>query len=108
MFERGDRHMTADELHAEAQAAGVGVSLATVYNTLNQFTGAGLLRMVAVESGRTYFDTNTTDHHHFFCEDRGELGDIAPGDLRVVGIPDAPPGTAVTGVDVIVRLRSTR
>jgi Fur family iron response transcriptional regulator len=105
LFERGDRHTTADDLHAEALAAGVGVSLATVYNTLNQFTAAGLLREVAVEAGRTYFDTNTSDHHHFYREDSGELCDIAGEGLRVENIPAAPPGSQVARVDVIVRLR---
>ncbi len=105
LFERGDRHVTADELHAEAETAGVGVSLATVYNTLNQFTQAGLLREVAVEAGRAYFDTNTTDHHHFFFEEGGRLADIPAEGLSVAGVPEAPKGTEVARVDVIVRLR---
>jgi Fur family iron response transcriptional regulator len=105
LFEKGDRHITADELHAEAEEAGVGVSLATVYNTLNQFTQAGLLREVAVEAGRAYFDTNTTDHHHFFFEEGGRLVDIPAAGLSVEGVPAAPKGTEVSRVDVIVRLR---
>ena len=106
LFEKGDRHITADELHAEAVEAGVGVSLATVYNTLNQFTEAGLLREVAVEAGRAYFDTNTSDHHHFYFEDRGQLVDIPAEELSVAGVPSAPAGTEVARVDVIVRLRA--
>jgi Fur family iron response transcriptional regulator len=105
LFEKGDRHVTADELHAEAEKAGVGVSLATVYNTLNQFTGAGLLREVAVEAGRAYFDTNTSDHHHFFFEDGGRLVDIPAESLAVAGVPKAPKGTEVARIDIIVRLR---
>lgn len=105
LFEKGDRHVTADELHAEAEDAGVGVSLATVYNTLNQFTGAGLLREVAVEAGRAYFDTNTSDHHHFFFEEGGKLVDIPAKGLSIEGVPAAPKGLAVARVDVIVRLR---
>ena len=105
LFAKGDRHITADELHAESEAAGVGVSLATVYNTLNQFTAAGLLREVAVEAGRTYFDTNTSDHHHFFFEDGGKLVDIPAASLSVAGVPAAPTGTEVARVDVIVRLK---
>jgi Fur family iron response transcriptional regulator len=105
LFEKGDRHVTADDLHAEAEEAGVGVSLATVYNTLNQFTGAGLLREVAVEAGRAYFDTNTSDHHHFFFEDGGRLVDIPAEGLAVAGVPKAPKGTQVARIDVIVRLR---
>ena len=106
LFEKGDRHITADELHAEAVEAGVGVSLATVYNTLNQFTAAGLLREVAVEAGRAYFDTNTSDHHHFYFEDRGKLVDIPAEGLSVAGVPNAPAGTEVARIDVIVRLKA--
>src|SRR5690349_22383150 len=71
LFEKGDRHVTAEQLHGEALGAAVPVSLATVYNTLHQFIGAGLLREVVVSPGRSYFDTNVTDHHHFFYEDDG-------------------------------------
>ena len=105
LFGQGDRHITADELHAEADAAGVGVSLATVYNTLNQFTAAGLLRAVAVEAGRAYFDTNTTAHHHFYFEENGRLVDIPAEGLSIAGVPEAPVGSEVERVDVIVRLR---
>ena len=106
LFEDGDRHVSAEALHAEAQRAGVRVSLATIYNTLNQFTEAGLLREVVVESGRSYFDTNTGDHHHFFFEDSGELQDIPGDQVEVRTLPSAPAGTAVRRVDVIVRVAS--
>ncbi|MDE1172349.1 MAG: Fur family transcriptional regulator [Parvibaculaceae bacterium] len=108
LFEGGDRHVTAEALHDEAQKAGCGVSLATVYNTLHQFTQAKLLREVVVDSARTYFDTNIGDHHHFFIEEQGALMDIAGDCLTVAGVPDAPMGTDIDRVDVIVRLRSTR
>ena len=71
LFAHGDRHVSAESLHEEAVSAGVPVSLATVYNTMHQFTAAGLLREVTVDGTRTYFDTNTGDHHHFYCEDDG-------------------------------------
>ncbi|WP_245986447.1 iron response transcriptional regulator IrrA [Azospirillum thermophilum] len=104
LFEGCDRHITAEQLHGEALAADLRVSLATVYNTLNQFTGAGLLREVVVESGKSYFDTNVSDHHHFFDESTGRLEDI-PGDhLLVQKLPAPPPGTRIARVDVIVRL----
>jgi len=92
-------------LHAEAREAMVNVSLATVYNTLNQFTEAGLLREVAIEASKTYFDTNTGNHHHFYMEEHGALVDIADGDLAVSGIPGIPEGMEISRVDVIVRLR---
>jgi Fur family iron response transcriptional regulator len=104
LFGQGNRHVTAEHLHAEAVAEQVRVSLATVYNTLHQFTEAGLLNEVVVEPGRSYFDTNVEDHHHFFYETTGQLEDI-PGDRLVVGdLPAAPDGTQIRRVDVIIRL----
>lgn len=107
LFDGGDRHVTAEALHEEAQGAGVSVSLATVYNTLHQFTEAGLLREVVVDSARTYFDTNTSDHHHFFVENTGSLMDIEGNRIAITGLPEAPEGTDVAGVDVIVRLHGS-
>ena len=104
MYGAGDRHMSAESLHAEASAAGIKVSLATVYNTLNQFTGAGLLREVAIEGHKTYFDTNTSNHYHYYIEHEGRISDIPADDVRVVGLPEAPDGMEIKRVDVIVRL----
>lgn len=105
LFENGNRHVTAEQLHAEAGKANIRVSLATIYNTLNQFTQVGLLREVVVEPGRSYFDTNTTDHHHFFHEDTARLQDI-PGDaIAVAKVPEPPAGTHVERVDIIVRVK---
>lgn len=105
LFESGDRHVTAEHLHGEAEARAIRVSLATVYNTLHQFTEAGLLREVVVEPGRSYFDTNVSDHHHFFCESTGHLQDI-PGELVMVGqLPQPPEGAEIRRVDVIIRIR---
>jgi Fur family iron response transcriptional regulator len=105
LFEQGDRHVTAERLHAEATDAEMRVSLATVYNTLHQFTAAGLLREVSVESGKAYFDTNTSSHHHFLVEDNGELSDIPADAVDVRMLPGAPPGLEVARIDVVVRLR---
>jgi Fur family iron response transcriptional regulator len=99
------RHVTAEALHEEAKRAGVPVSLATIYNTLHQFTHAGLLNQVVVDSQRSYFDTNTGSHQHFFCEENGELIDI-PGDtVQVSKVPQPPKGMAVDRVDVVIRIR---
>ena len=105
LFRAGDRHVTAEQLHQEALADKVRVSLATVYNTLHQFTDVGLLREVVVEAGRSYFDTNVSDHHHFFLVDSGSLVDIAGDRIAVKALPEAPDGTAIERIDVIVRLR---
>jgi Fur family iron response transcriptional regulator len=104
LFSKGDRHVTAETLHEEAVSNAVPVSLATVYNTLHQFTAAGLLREVAVEGSKTYFDTNTSNHYHFFYERDGELMDIPVGELAVDGLPEPPKGKKISQIDVLVRL----
>ncbi|MBA2126396.1 transcriptional repressor [Hyphomicrobium methylovorum] len=104
LFGNGDRHVTAEQLHAEVAALGEHVSLATVYNTLHQFKRAGLVRELAIEGSKAYFDTNTSNHNHFLIENNGELMDI-PGDaIRVEGLPQPPAGMRITHVDVVVRL----
>ena len=104
LFGHGDRHVSAEQLHAEAVRAGVEVSLATIYNTLNQFTEAGLLREVAVEGHKSYFDTNTSNHYHYYLEDEGRLMDIDSDDLSVDGLPTPPEGMRISRIDIIVRL----
>jgi len=106
LFKEGDRHVTAEMLHDESVKADIPVSLATIYNTLNQFKDAGLLREVAIDGSKTYFDTNISNHQHFYFEDTGELCDIPGGNVEVVGISGLPEGTKISGVDVIVRLTS--
>ncbi len=108
LFAKGDRHLTVEELHEEAIIAGVPVSLATVYNTLHQFTEAGLIRVLAVEGAKTYFDTNTSDHHHFFIEGRNEVMDLPVGNLEIGNLPEPPEGMEIAHVDVIIRLREKR
>ena len=106
LFGEGDRHVTAEKLHEEAVASGERVSLATVYNTLHQFQCAGLLRELAIDGSRAYFDTNTSNHNHFFIEQDGVLVDI-PGDgIRVDGLPEPPVGMTVSHIDIVVRLKS--
>lgn len=108
LFAKGDRHLSAEELHEEALVAGVPVSLATVYNTLHQFTEAGLLRILAVEGAKTYFDTNTSDHHHFFVEGENRVFDIDAGPVRVENLPAPPEGMEIANVDIVIRLRAKR
>jgi len=105
LFATADRHVTAESLHAEATRAGVQVSLATVYNTLHQFTQSGLLRQVVVDAARSYFDTNTADHQHFFVAEESRLIDIPGENIAVAGVPAPPKGTRVDRIDVVVRLR---
>jgi Fur family iron response transcriptional regulator len=108
LFAKGDRHLSAEELHEEAVDAGVPVSLATVYNTLHQFTEAGMLRILAVEGAKTYFDTNTSDHHHYFIEGESRVVDIPSGPVTVHNLPEPPDGMEIVNVDIVVRLRPRR
>ena len=105
LFDQGNRHVTAEDLHHDAKKANIKVSLATVYNTLHQFTSAGLLREMFVEPGRTYFDTNLTGHHHFFFEDTGNIEDVHDNQVSISHLPKLPKGTTLNRVDVVVRLR---
>jgi Fur family iron response transcriptional regulator len=105
IFGKGDRHLSAEALFEEASRSRLQVSLATVYNTLNQFTEAGLMREIAVDGTRTYFDTNTAEHHHFFIEDEGRVIDIPATSVEVSDVPPAPEGFEIARVDVVVRLR---
>src|SRR5882724_6764288 len=105
LFAKGDRHITAEMLYEEATRAKVPVSLATVYNTLHQFTEVGLLRQVAVDGSKTYFDTNASEHHHFFVEGENALVDIPGAEMIVGTMPIPPEGYEIARVDVVVRLK---
>src|SRR5665213_1090748 len=105
LYGHGNRHISAESLHGEALLQRVAVSLATIYNTLHQFTDAGLLRQVAVDGSKAYFDTNVSSHHHFFVEGEDELLDIPGAEVIVGKTPKAPAGYEVARVDVVVRLR---
>ena len=99
--------MTAEMLHEEVSGAGARISLATVYNTLHQFERAGLIRELAIDGAKTYFDTNTSDHSHFFIESDGRVIDIPAEGLSVLGVPAPPEGTRISHIDVVVRLVKT-
>jgi Fur family transcriptional regulator, iron response regulator len=104
LFSGLDRHVSAEDLHAEVVTGGEHVSLATVYNTLHQFRRAGLLRELAIDAARAYFDTNTSNHNHFFIEADGQLVDIPGNAIRVDGLPQPPEGMRISHIDVVVRL----
>lgn len=104
LFDQENRHVTAETLHAQARKDDIKVSLATVYNTLNQFRDAGLVREVVVEPGRSYFDTNVSDHHHFYNADDGALSDIPVSDVTVSSLPTPPAGTGIDRVDIVIRV----
>lgn len=107
LFAKGDRHVTAEMLQEEAQVSHISISLATIYNSLHQFTQAGLLREIAVDGERTYFDTNVSEHHHFLIEGSNTLIDIPQVFIDRQGLPAPPEGTRIARVDVLIRLSDT-
>ncbi len=107
LFARGDRHVTAEMLYEEGRSTGTHMSLATVYNTLRQFSEAGLLREIALYSSTVWYDTNTGPHYHFYLEDSEQLVDIPPDQVASLPLPPAPEGMDIIGVDMIVRVRSS-
>ena len=106
LLDTAPRHVTAEELFHEARLAGIDVSLATVYNTLNQFTSAGLMGEVVVGSGQSYYDTNPTSHFHFFDKSTGEIYDIGDSGIHFGNLPEPPEGKVIDRVDVVVRIRN--
>ncbi|WP_435311647.1 iron response transcriptional regulator IrrA [Primorskyibacter sedentarius] len=100
-----NRHVTAESLFAKVKQQGESVSLATVYNTLRAFCDVGLLQEVTVDGTRSYFDTNTHDHPHFYWENDGSLTDAPANELQIVQLPEAPEGTEIASVEVVIRLR---
>jgi Fur family iron response transcriptional regulator len=105
LFGKGDRHVTAETLFEEAKAVKAPVSLATIYNTLHQFTGAGLLREIAIDGPSAFFDTNASPHQHFLIEETGALIDIPDGDVALAQLPKSPVGGEIARIDVVVRIR---
>ncbi len=100
-----DRHVTAESLHAAAEAKGEPVSLATVYNTLRTFCDAGLINEISVDGNRCYFDTRLDDHPHFYWEDEGCLTDAPTDELKIAQLPKLPEGAELSRVDVVIRLK---
>lgn len=100
-----NRHVTAESLYSAAMRRGEKVSLATVYNTLRAFCDVGLMQEVTVEGTKSYFDTRTDDHPHFYWEDDGRLTDAPASQLEFLRLPEAPAGTEVSKVDVVIRLK---
>jgi len=105
LFGEPHRHVTAEELHAEARERHAALSLTTVYNNLDRFAAAGLVRRIATPRARTWFDTDVSDHQHFYVEDEDRIFNIPRGAIRVCGAIEPPDGYEVAKIDVVVRLR---
>lgn len=108
LFEGGNRHVTAETLHNEAVRANIPVSLATVYNALNRFTNAGMLREITVGPGKSFFDTNVTEHHHIYYEDEGRLEDIPAGEIGIEKPPPVRAGYTLSRIDVVIRMATEK
>ncbi|MEO1016898.1 MAG: iron response transcriptional regulator IrrA [Pseudomonadota bacterium] len=108
LFDGDCRHVSAEQLYQEAHEAGIVASLATIYNTLHQFTAAGIIRKVAVNTGQAFFDTNTSDHDHFYDQDGDKVIDIEDSKIEISKYPEPPPGYEIVGIEAIVRLRAIR
>lgn len=104
LFGGEHRHVTVDDLHRDVLQSGTQLSLATVYNTLNQFADAGLVRKVAVNGGRSYFDTDAGDHQHFYVEAEDRIFDVPEDSIAFGNLPPPPHGYEIAGVDVVIRL----
>jgi len=105
LFGKGDQHTTVEMLYSEAIKANISVSLATVYNTVNQLADLGKLRRVSIDGAKTYYDTNVNNHHHFYFEGSHDLVDIPNGEMCVEAMPEIPEGYEVARIDIVVRLR---
>ncbi len=102
------QHLSADQVQVRVNRQARIVSKATVYNTLNLFAGKGLIRQVIIAPGKIFYDSNTRDHHHFYHEDTGLLQDIETDEMSIQNMPDLPPGTVESGVDVVIRLKKKK
>ena len=106
LFDGEDRHVTAELLQKEVGRIDAKVSLATIYNTLHQFTEAGLLKEVVVNPGKTYFDTNVSDHHHLYFKEEDKLIDLKSDELVISTFPNVPEGKKISGISVVVHMEN--
>ena len=106
IYKYGNRHVNAESLHKEILDTGDNVSLATVYNTLHHLTNLGFLRQVKINAKQNYFDTNITDHHHFFDKSNNSLIDISKGLIKIQGIPIPPKNKIVSDIELIISIKN--
>jgi len=99
------QHLSADQVLSIVNQQTQVVSKATIYNTLNLFARKGLVREVIVDPSKVFYDSNVSDHHHFYNVDSGELVDIESDELKLDQLPTLPDGTEADGVDIIIRVR---
>ena len=101
-----EQHLSADQILKQVNQRDKYVSKATVYNTLGLFTEKGLLREVIVDPTKVFYDSNTSEHHHFYNVDSGELTDVDSEEMLLGDLPNLPAGTIATGVEIIIKIKS--
>ncbi len=104
LFGDENNHFTAEDVHNKIENLGLNISLATVYNCLNQLTDNGIVKSLKTSCNKIYFDTNITAHHHFFCKNTSTLIDINFKDIKISKLPKLPSGKKLDSIEVVVNI----
>ena len=107
LFENGKRHISAEKLYDEVKKDNRKISLATIYNSLKQFSSIGLIREIVVDQNKSIYCTNKEEHYHLYIEDEEKIIDIPKKNIDL-NIPQMPACMNLHNVDVIVRIRTLK
>ncbi len=108
IFEKGNRHLNADDLFNETKKLGYSISLATIYNTLKQFSSFGLLKEIVVDQNKSMYCNNKEPHYHLYVEDEAKIIDIPNSNIDLSNIPEIPACLNLHNIDIIVRIRTLK
>ena len=104
LFKNGADHFTAEDIYGEVNKKKIKISLATIYNSLNQFKEFGIIKAIKVSSDKIYFDTNLKKHHHFYCIKSSKLIDVETNRVKISKLPKIPRGKKLKSIDVIINI----